>query len=73
MRNRNAAVIVGLLGDATSLTPRDVELVAHVIVGAGEQVGRWWLDHPDMPPRRVKRKFSTAISAAISAVERSHP
>jgi AcrR family transcriptional regulator len=71
MRNRNAAVIVGLLGDATSLTARDVELVAHLIVGAGEQVGRWWLDHPGVPSRRVKRKFTTAIAAAIGAVERS--
>lgn len=71
MRSRNAAVIVELLRDATSLTPRDAELAAHLIVGAGEQVGRWWLDHPDTPPGRVKRKFTVATAAAISALEGS--
>jgi AcrR family transcriptional regulator len=73
MRNRNAGVIIELLREATTLAPRDAELVAHLIVGAGEQVGRWWLEHRDVPASRVKRKFTVAIGAAISAVEPSRP
>jgi AcrR family transcriptional regulator len=71
MRNRNATVIIELLREATTLAPRDAEFVAHLIVGAGEQVGRWWLDHPEVPARRVKRKFTVAVAAAIGAVEQS--
>jgi AcrR family transcriptional regulator len=71
MRNRNAAVIVELLREATTLPPRDAELVAQLIVGAGEQVGRWWLEHPDVPSRRVKRKFTVAIAAAIATLEQA--
>ncbi|HEY1590851.1 MAG TPA: TetR/AcrR family transcriptional regulator [Solirubrobacteraceae bacterium] len=73
MRNRNAGVIIELLREATTLAPRDAELVAHLIVGAGEQVGRWWLEHRDVPASRVKRKFTVVIGAAISAVEQSRP
>src|SRR5687768_5943465 len=28
---------------------QDIEPLAHALVGAGEQVGRWWLEHPDRP------------------------
>ncbi len=69
MRNRNAAVIIELLGEATTLGSRDVELIAHLIVGAGEQVGRWWLEHREVPSRHVKRKFTAAVAAAIAPVE----
>ena len=48
----------------------NVELVAHLIVGAGEQVGRWWLEHREMSADAVKARFTAAIGGAIAGVTR---
>jgi AcrR family transcriptional regulator len=70
MRRRNAAVIAQLLRDGSSLAEPDVELAAQLIVGAGEQVGRWWLEHRDVPAERVKARFTAAVAGAIAGMER---
>jgi AcrR family transcriptional regulator len=41
MRERNAEVIAAMLTDV--VPEPQVELLAHALVGAGEQAGRWWL------------------------------
>lgn len=68
MRRRNAEVISELLREGAELTDSDRELMAHLIVGAGEQVGRWWLQHRDIPLRTVRRRYTAAIAAAIGAL-----
>jgi AcrR family transcriptional regulator len=65
MRKRNAEVIAELLRAGAQLTERDVELMAQLIVGAGEQVGRWWLEHRELPAAQVREKFTVAIAGAI--------
>jgi AcrR family transcriptional regulator len=70
MRGRNAEVIAGLLRTGARLPEADVELVAHLIVGAGEQVGRWWLDHREMSAEEVRGRFTAAIGGAIAGVTR---
>jgi AcrR family transcriptional regulator len=70
MRRRNATVIAELLRAGARLPDEDVELVAQLIVGAGEQVGRWWLEHREVPAARVKAKFTAAVAGAISLLER---
>jgi hypothetical protein len=69
MRRRNAEVIGELLRDGSSLAEPDVELAAQLIVGAGEQVGRWWLEHRDLQAVEVKARFTVAIAGAITGLE----
>jgi AcrR family transcriptional regulator len=69
MRDRNAAVIAQLLEAGSSLSRTEREVVAQLIVGAGEQVGRWWLERREVPPREVKRSFTVAVAGAIGALE----
>jgi AcrR family transcriptional regulator len=68
MRNRNAAVISDLIRAATPLVGEDAELTAQLIVGAGEQVGRWWLEHRELPAEHVKAAFAAAVAGAIRGV-----
>jgi AcrR family transcriptional regulator len=76
MRNRNAEVIAGLIGRdirAAGGTPRedDVQMLGHLIVGSGEQVARWWLDHPALPKERATERFLAATQGAIAEVLRA--
>ena len=68
MRRRNADVIAQLLRDGSSLSEDDVPLVAQLIVGAGEQVGRWWLSDREIPREAVKARVTIAIGSAIAGL-----
>lgn len=70
MRRRNAEVIARLLRAGSALPEHHVELVAQLIVGAGEQVGRWWLEHREIAAVEVKAGFTTAVAGAIRALVR---
>ncbi len=70
MRRRNAAVIAGLLRDGSELAERDIEPVAQLIVGAGEQLGRWWLEHRERSLDEVATWLTAAIAGAIGGVGR---
>jgi AcrR family transcriptional regulator len=70
MRRRNAEVIGRLLDTGSPLAERDIELVAQLIVGAGEQVGRWWLEHREIAAEDVKARFTIAVAGAIAALVR---
>jgi len=70
MRRRNAEMITELLRAGAPLPEADLEFVAQLIVGAGEQVGRWWLEHREVPAQEVKKKFTAAIAGAIAGVAR---
>jgi AcrR family transcriptional regulator len=70
MRRRNAELIEHLLREASDLSDPDAEFVAQLIVGAGEQVGRWWLEHRDVPVEQVKARFAAAIGWAIAGLSR---
>jgi AcrR family transcriptional regulator len=70
MRRRNADVIEQLLRRGATLEAEDFRFVAELIVGAGEQVGRWWLDHREIPADQVKARFTAAINGAIAGLHR---
>ena len=38
------------------------------MLDAGEQIGRWWLDHEELPKERVTEHFVNATGAAIGSV-----
>jgi len=62
MRERNALAIGELIArvlaerDVTAADV-DVAIVAHALTGAGEQVGRWWLGHPEVEQDVVVDRF----------------
>ena len=73
MRSRNAEVIARLIvrdvnGAGGSARPEDMELLGHLIVGSGEQVARWWLEHPELSKDDVIARFHAATNGAIAAV-----
>jgi AcrR family transcriptional regulator len=70
MRRRNAETITELLRAGAPLSEADLQFVAQLIVGAGEQVGRWWLEHREVPAEQVKKKFTAAVAGAIAGVAR---
>jgi AcrR family transcriptional regulator len=70
MRRRNAAVVTRLLRRDGALREADTELVAQLIVGAGEQVGRWWLEQRGLPADLVKTRFTLAIAGTIASLAR---
>lgn len=69
MRDRNAEMIGELLADGRSdLDPDRVSLLAHALVGAGEQVGRWWVARPELPQDVVVERFVVLTAGAIQAL-----
>ena len=70
MRRRNADTLAALIHGASELELDDlrVEMASHLIVGAGEQIGRWWLDRPELPKARAVEAFEAAIGGALAAL-----
>jgi membrane protein required for beta-lactamase induction len=63
MRELNAAALARILDreDARTL------LLANALVGAGEQVGRWWLARPEIPKADAIDQFERVVRAMIDA------
>jgi len=75
MRDRNATLIAELLAESLLETGRTADpdtlaLLAQSLVGAGEQVGRWWVGRPDVPREDVVAKFLAVSAGSIEAVYR---
>jgi AcrR family transcriptional regulator len=49
------------------LDARRVEILANMISGAGEQLGRWWLRHRETDVEQVVREFTDLAHAAVVA------
>lgn len=75
MRRKNAAVIAGILADSfaeqgVEVEHKQIDLLASTIVGAGEEMGRWWDSNPQVSKEEVTRRFLTILNGAILAVGR---
>jgi AcrR family transcriptional regulator len=69
MRERNAHTIARLLvAGRPRRASAGMEIVAHSLVGAGEQVGRWWLEHPDVPRERATERFAAVCEGIIGTL-----
>jgi AcrR family transcriptional regulator len=71
MRVRNAELIAELVAADAQTAGRAVDadalaVLAHALVGAGEQVGRWWVTRPDVPKADVVARFMTMAAGAIA-------
>jgi AcrR family transcriptional regulator len=76
MRSRNSELIEGLLREAVddgsgTVEPRVLTVLARTLVGAGEEVGRWWAAHPEIPREQVVEDFLAIAAGAIAGVVRA--
>jgi len=57
----------GIAGHGT-LDDTTVAVVAHAIVGAGESLANWWLEHPDVSRARMTEWYSRVIRGSLAAL-----
>ena len=73
MRSRVARAVCQLvdaeLGDERVSAPA-AEVVAHAIVGAGESLANWWLDHPEVSRDDMAAWYADVVRASVVAVAR---
>jgi AcrR family transcriptional regulator len=79
MRERNAQVIGRIFERAADEAgrmpdPIGISVLAHGLVGAGEQVGRWWIKNPEVSKREAVERFLLhsrgTVAAAFAAMEK---
>jgi len=51
-----------------ALGPAGGEVLAHAIVGAGESLANWWLDHPEVPRERMTGYYAQVIRGSLAAL-----
>jgi AcrR family transcriptional regulator len=74
LRLLNAEAVIRMLqsGLPVELSAVNLEMLAHSLVGAGEQVGRWWLDREDIPREVAVENFlAVARALTLDALQRS--
>jgi hypothetical protein len=60
-------VLAGATGGQGNVPDVSVQATAHAIVGAGESLANWWLEHPDVRRDQVADWYMGMILAAASA------
>ncbi len=62
LRAEGIATIARVIrAEAAALDPERAAAFAHAIAGVGEQVGRWWIAHPQVPRARVVQHYTDFI------------
>ncbi len=49
-----------------SVPPEQIEAIAYMISGVGEQLGRWWLNHPEVPRATVVSHYRDFILHGVA-------
>ncbi|MGN6870570.1 MAG: TetR/AcrR family transcriptional regulator [Solirubrobacteraceae bacterium] len=47
--------------------PPASDAIAHAIVGAGESLANWWLDHPEIPRDQVAGWYLSVVQAVVAS------
>jgi AcrR family transcriptional regulator len=63
-----AAAVKTDVGPAPALTPAVVDGLAHAIVGAGESLANWWLEHLEVRREEVARWYGAVIRGSVAAL-----
>jgi AcrR family transcriptional regulator len=54
-----------------AVTPRladqDAEAISHMIVGAGESLANWWLEHPEIGRDDAAERYVELVQAVVAA------
>jgi AcrR family transcriptional regulator len=72
MRERNAESIARIFTRAAEEAgrvpdPVRIEVLAHALVGAGEQVGRWWIGRKDVSKKEAIDRFMSQSRGTVAA------
>jgi AcrR family transcriptional regulator len=51
--------------------PPASDAIAHALVGAGESLANWWLDHPDVPRDEVGGWYYAVVQAVLAGPSRA--
>lgn len=68
LRERIAEAIARMI-DVSGLDypPLAADAIAHAIVGAGESLANWWLEHRDVPRDQVAAWYLAVVQAVLAA------
>jgi AcrR family transcriptional regulator len=70
LRERIAATIRGMIEGGVSVCPGyrppAADAIAHALVGAGESLANWWLDHPEVPRDQVAAWYFGVVQAVVT-------
>src|SRR5436305_8615613 len=53
-------------GGCQGSAPPASDAVAHALVGAGESLANWWLDHPEVPREEVAAWYFGVVQAVVA-------
>jgi AcrR family transcriptional regulator len=60
----------GVGGSCSGYPPPAADAIAHAVVGAGESLANWWLDHPDVPRDAVAEWYIGVVQAVVTGAGR---
>jgi len=68
LRGRIAAAVGRMIEDGgLEIDPQAADGMAHAIVGAGESLANWWLEHPSVPRQLIVDWYVGLVQAAVAA------
>jgi AcrR family transcriptional regulator len=74
LRGRIVDAIRRLIDDAgLAYPPQAADAVAHALVGAGESLANWWLDHPQVGREQVVDWYFAVVQAVLTGPRRRRP
>jgi hypothetical protein len=53
-------------GSGMKYAPPASDAIAHAIVGAGESLANWWLDHPEVSRDQVAAWYLGVVQAVLA-------
>jgi len=69
LRAEGIARIATVLDDeAVTHDPTRADILAHAIAGTGEQVGRWWIEHPEVPRSQIVEIYTDFIWSGLRSL-----
>jgi AcrR family transcriptional regulator len=54
-------------------SPPASDAIAHALVGAGESLANWWLEHPEVPRDEVASCYYAVVQAVLASPGRASP
>jgi AcrR family transcriptional regulator len=74
LRDRIVAAVRQMVEDADLVLETDAgDGMAHAIVGAGESLANWWLEHPSVSREQVAGWYVGLVQAAVIAAADARP
>ncbi len=75
IRERIAAAISSMIGAGAGswpgYPPPKSDAIAHALVGAGESLANWWLDHPGVARDEVADWYYGVVQAVLAGPRRA--